>query len=504
MLRTWSVYGISSVLSRSIAFLLLPVYTRVLSPEEYGIRAMVGLGLEIVGLLFAFGLKEAINRFYAGADGTPRAEAASTGLIAHMALIGAGAALGLVSAPWLAPLLLGDATLAPFLRLGLVAFFFAHVQEAALIYLRARRRAVLVAGISVANLLAMVCLNLVFVVALRWGVAGIFYAEIVVLGVSGTVLTVRALREIGTTFVPAIALRMARFGTPLMFLPLAWLLVNRADVMFVTHYGSLAAVGIYALAVQCAQVLMITLVDPFRNFWDPMQFDVARDPDGPRTYRRIFQWFTFASIVAAFAGAVAVDDVIRIMAAPAFHTAAVVVPVLLIAYALSGIHLLFNTALLVHNRTTLIAAMAIVTAAVNITVNAWLVPHYLAMGAAIARVATMATMVVVTFVLAQRLWRPRPDFVALAKIGTLAVTLFVVSRFLPDLPVVSSLAVKAALVALLVALGVWSGAVDRRDVAAAWSLVRGRLLKPGASKAPSPPDARPVPAKPGRASVTRP
>lgn len=474
MLQTWSVYGISSVLSRSIAFVLLPVYTRVLSPEEYGIRAMVALGLEIVGLLFAFGLKEAINRFYAG-DGVPRPEAASTGLLAHIGVIGAGAMLGLVSAPWISPLLLGDAELAPFLRLGLVAFFFAHMLEAALIYLRARRRALLVAGISVVNLIAMVSLNLLFVVYLRLGVAGIFYAEIIVMGIAGTLLTVRALREIGATFVPALAARMVRFGAPLMFLPLAWLLVNRADIMFITHHGSLAAVGVYALAVQCAQALMVTLVDPFRNFWDPMQFEVARDPAGSRTYRRIFQWFTFAAIVAAFGLAVAAEDVIHVMAAPAFHSAAAVVPVLLIAYVLSGVHLFFNTALLVQKRTTLIAGMAIVTAIVNVSVNAFLVPQYLALGAAIARVATMVTMVVVTFVLAQRLWRQRPDFVAFAKIAGLAVVLYLGSRWLPDWPLVVSLAVKAALVVVLAAVGIWWRAVDRRDVATGWSIVRARL-----------------------------
>src|SRR5687768_17052734 len=86
MVRVCSVYGVSSLLSRSIAFLLLPLYTRVLTPEEYGIRAMVGLGLELTMLLAACGLKEAINRFYAGGDGgrAVRPEAASTGILTHM------------------------------------------------------------------------------------------------------------------------------------------------------------------------------------------------------------------------------------------------------------------------------------------------------------------------------------------------------------------------------------------------------------------------------------
>jgi O-antigen/teichoic acid export membrane protein len=477
MWRLWSVYGVSSILSRSIAFLLLPLYTRVLTPQEYGIRAMVALGLELILLLVACGLKEGINRFYTSRDATAVSpeQAASTGIIAHAALIGLGVAVGLVFAPWLAGPLLGDAALAPFLRLGLIAGFFMHVQEAAFVYLRARQRARTVAMASVGGLIAMVLLNLLFVVVLRTGVAGIFYAEMLVFGVSGVFFTVRALRELGVTVAPPVVRAMVRFGAPLMFVPFTWLVVSRTDVLFLTHYGSLAYVGVYALAVQCAQVLQFAVTTPFRNFWDPVQFQLARDPAGSATFRRMFQWVTFTAVVAAFACAVAADEVISIMAAPAFHAAASVVPLVLVAYVFEALHLFFNAALLVRNRTALAAVVAVVTAVVNIGANALLVPHYLAYGAAAARVIAMAVMVAATYVLARRLWPQPVDFAALAKVAGWAIALFAVASNLPDLPLVVTIVVKGALVVALVALAIWSGALERADAARAWSLVRGRL-----------------------------
>jgi O-antigen/teichoic acid export membrane protein len=477
MMRVWSVYGLSSLLSRSIAFLLLPLYTRVLAPEEYGIRAMVALGLEVILLLVACGLKEAINRFYVGGQGTGavRPEAASTGIFAHAGLIGSGIVAGLVFSEWLAGPLLGDPALAPYLRLGLVAGFFMHLQEGAFVYLRARRRARTVALASLGNLAGMVALNLLFVVGLRWGVAGIFYSEILVFGVSGVVFTVRALREVGVTFRPRLAREMIRFGAPLMFSPFAWLFVTRIDVMFLTHFGSLAHVGIYALSVQCAQVFQLAVIYPFRYFWDPTQFEVARDPDRGPMFRRLFQWATFAIVVAAFACAVAAEEVIRVMTAPAFHSAAAVVPILIVCYVLEAIYLFFNTALLVHNRTGLVAGVAVVTVAVNLSANALLVPHFLAAGAASARVIAMIVMVVTTFVLGQRLWRRQPDLWALAKVSGCAVALFVVSRSLPELPLLIILPVKGLLVLALVALAIWVGALERADVRNAWSLVSDRL-----------------------------
>jgi O-antigen/teichoic acid export membrane protein len=479
MMRIWSVYGLSSILSRSIAFLLLPLYTRVLSPEEYGIRAMVSLGLEAILMVAACGLKEAINRFYVGgnAAGTARPEAASTGILIHAGLVGVGIGAGLLFSQSLSALLLGDAALAPYLRLGLVAGFFMHVQEGAFVYLRARQRAGTVALASLGNLLALVTLNLLFVVVLRWGVAGIFYSEIAVFGVSGLVFTVRALRETGVTFLPGVAREMMRFGAPLMFMPFTWLFLTRADVMFLTHYGSLASVGIYSLSVQCAQVLQLAMIYPFRYFWEPTQFALARDPASGPMFRRMFQWFTFLAVVAAFGVAVAADDVIRLMAAPAFHGAAVVVPILVMAYVLEAIHMFFNAALLVRNRTSLVAVVAVVTVTMNLVANAVLVPHFLAVGAAAARVGSMMVMVGTTYVLGQRLWPQQLDFRALAKVGGWAVALFIGSRFIPEMPLVAAVAVKGSLVVALAVLAIASGALPRRELASVWRVARARLRR---------------------------
>jgi O-antigen/teichoic acid export membrane protein len=286
------------------------------------------------------------------------------------------------------------------------------------------------------------------------------------------IFTARALREVGVRWHRPLALAMIRFGAPLMVMPFAWLFVTRADVMFLTHYGSLAYVGIYALSVQCAQVLWLAVIYPFRNMWDPMQFQIGEDEAGRRMFRRTFQWVTFVAVVAAFGCALAAEDVIRVMAAPAFHGAAAVVPILVIAHVLEAVYVFFNTALLVRNRTTLVAAVAVITVAANLAANAVLVPSFLAGGAAAARVVAQAVMVLTTYVLAQRLWPQSPNLRALATVGAWAVALFVVAESLPDLPLLLILPVKGALVLALVVLSISTGALDRGEIRGAWQMVR--------------------------------
>ena len=58
---------------------MLPIYTRILSPEEYGIRAMVAVGMDLVGMVCWLGITTAMVRHYTG-DGNDerRADAVST------------------------------------------------------------------------------------------------------------------------------------------------------------------------------------------------------------------------------------------------------------------------------------------------------------------------------------------------------------------------------------------------------------------------------------------
>src|SRR5205085_5145319 len=107
--RNWLVYGISSIASRFVGFLLLPLYTRVLTPEEYGLRAMVTVGVDVVGMLFSLGIGTAMVRYYAGSGDERRPEAVSTGLFAGATILGLGIAVALACAPWLSVLILGDA-----------------------------------------------------------------------------------------------------------------------------------------------------------------------------------------------------------------------------------------------------------------------------------------------------------------------------------------------------------------------------------------------------------
>src|SRR5262245_59638347 len=62
--RNAIIYGFGNVMARGVGFFLLPVYTRYLTPADYGLLALLDLTVDIAAMLFSKGLVSGVTRFY--------------------------------------------------------------------------------------------------------------------------------------------------------------------------------------------------------------------------------------------------------------------------------------------------------------------------------------------------------------------------------------------------------------------------------------------------------
>ena len=473
--RHWLVYGLGSVANRLVGFLLLPLYTRYLTPEDYGIKAMVVAGVDMVGIFLSFGLRTAMIRFASDTDGGGvRREAVSTAIALFIGVLGSGIAIAVWQSEALAALIFGNAAYASFLRLGLVTLLFVNVFDACMAHLQLRQRSGVYSAISLSTVAVGVSLNMVLVVGAGMGVRGLLYGELITYALFCAGLLVYTLREVGTTVSPALARQILRYGAPLLFTPLVWTLINQADRLFLTRHVSLGEVGIYSMAIQFSAVLYIAVIHPFTNFWEPAQYQIMRDPDAERVIDRIFQLVMSVLLVAAFGGALIVDDVIRLMTAPPFWTAAGLVPVFMLAHVTLALCLFIDTGLFVRNWTGTVAAVAAATACLNIAANAELVPIAGTTGAAGARLLTAVGMVALSWLAARRAWRVPLNLWPLARATAVAIVLFLASTYIPRESLPLALLAKAMLLAVLVAVvlrpGHWARAREMaRDVQMRWA-----------------------------------
>jgi O-antigen/teichoic acid export membrane protein len=399
------IYAIGMVLSRLVGFLMLPVYTRVLTTADYGIMEILSLSTDILSMLVGLGIRQAVLRYYYHYDTeAERNGVISTASLLLVAIFGVTGALGIAFAGPITELLLGPDLPDHFVKLAVLAFACGALGDIPNVYLQARQRSTVVVGASLSRLVIALSLNILFVVYLRMGVAGVFLSTIIASCLVGGVLFVRMLRETGIHYVGTRAGELILFGAPLMVWQIGSFVLHFSDRYFLRFSRSLEDVGIYALSYKLAMLLGTFVIGPFRDIWTAKSLEIARR-EGERAtpiLGSIMRQYNLVLVCVAFLIALFATDVVHLMLGERFHAADRAVPVLAIAMVFFGYRQIAQAGAMIGGRPGYIAWSTTVAAAAAIALNLALIPRYGAMGAAAATAAAFGIEFIIMRTLALR------------------------------------------------------------------------------------------------------
>ncbi len=183
------IYGLGTALSKSVGFIMIPVYTRFLTPKDYGILELLDLAVFVSTTFAAMGMYAAVFRFYSAYESDEdKKEVIATAILYSST---ASLLVGLVLIYWgfpIAGLLLGNTALGPLVRIVGCTFFFSNVMEVPLAYWRAQGRTTLFVSVGLVRTLTAAMNLVVFLVILKMGIKGALYANLVTNGVWGVTL----------------------------------------------------------------------------------------------------------------------------------------------------------------------------------------------------------------------------------------------------------------------------------------------------------------------------
>ncbi len=472
-----SVYAVGNLLRRVGSLLLLPLYTSYLTPEDYGVKELIALTVDIASILLATSVSSGIFRFYFDSDDPKRRNLVMSTSIMTLGSFGllAMAILWPLTGP-LAGLILDDVGLAHLLLIGFGTLWFQTVNHVAFAYMRAHQKSVQFVIASMAAFLLTIGLNVYFIVALNLGVFGILISTLLTSVVMFLVLTIPLLVKIGLRFDRKLLVEILAFGWPNAISSLASLVVKMADRFFLKAYSGIAEAGIYSLGARFAAVPNQFISVPFNQSWMPRRFEIAKQPDSERIFGRIF---TYYLAVIGFAGlivSVLTTDLIRLMADSQFWSAAGVVPVLVLANIVFTFHYHFNIGLLLEKKTKYIAVVNVVNVVLVMALYWLLIPRFGSMGAAFSSLLAFTFKAVMTFVLGRRFYKTHFEGRRALQLLAVAAVIYFGSRAIALPTPAISLLVKGAVIVtayplLLFALRFFTPD-ERRQM---WSMIRSRI-----------------------------
>jgi O-antigen/teichoic acid export membrane protein len=472
------IYGVGILLSRAIAFVMLPVYTRVLTPADYGALQLIETTLEVISIIAGSRLASGVFHYYYKAS-TEEAKRAvlSTALVVLVSSYGLASAATYLLSPRIAMLVFGvaDATTVSYIRIAAGSLFLYSFLVVPISFLQLRERSMLFVGLNVARLIVQLSLNIILVVVLRIGVRGVLLSTLVTNLIFAVVMTWLLVSAVGVRVSRGTAADLLRFGLPFVATQAATFVATFGDRYFLRSAADAAAVGIYGLAYQFGFLLAAVGYEPFNNYWEPKRFALARQPDCDVLYARAFVYFNVLLLTVAVGITLFVGDVLRVMATPPFFGAAAIAPVVVVAYVMQSWTGFHNVGIMLRERTQYITYANWIGAVVALIGYATLIPRWFGMGAAVATVLSFGVRELLVYFWSQRFWRVGYDWQPVVRIVALALGVGIARFVLTPDSLWAAILYHLTLLGIY-ALGVWLLVIPVADRAYALQLVRERLL----------------------------
>lgn len=404
--RDTVVYGLSTVLARGASVALLPVYTRYLSPADYGLLQLLELSAEVASILFVAGSRAGMMRFYYRTeDVRERHLVVSTAFALEMslALLATLALVAFASPVW--RLMLAGEGSAYLVQLAAIGFLVGTLSNTPFTLMQTEQRA---AGYTIATtikLLLQIGLNLYFLVHLELGVTGMLLSSIASNTLFGLGSVLWMLSVTGFRVSWRVVRDLRRFGVPYQVTSAGGFVLTFGDRFFLQRFQGATQVGLYALAYQFGFLLYQVGTGPFLRAWLPERYKGHSLPRHQRDHetKQGFLFLNLLLLTMATGIAVGARPAIRILTESSFHPAASLVPLVLVAYVIHSWVEAVKFGIDVAERTvyyTYASAWATIVVVAGYFV---LIPRFGSVGAALATIIAFAVRFALTLHWAQKL-----------------------------------------------------------------------------------------------------
>ena len=425
------IYGLGGVLNKLLAFALLPVYTRYLTPEDYGILSLLLVTGSVAFIIAQLGLSSALFRevIYCESDEKVAASTALYFVIGEsLVLFGVLAILS----PKLSDLIFGSVAYARLLRLVFFTGLFQVIEILFMARLRIKERAALYSACSVARFLIGAGLNIYFIVVLRQGVAGLVMAGLIQAGLFAVIYLVLLIPDLRLVLSKPILRSMLLFGAPMVPAGLADMVMVSSDRYFLQHYSTTTEVGLYSLGYTIGLVMNM-IVWSVQLAWPAQMFTIAKQPDAEQQFSRLLTYYVMILGFFGLGLSILARELLMVMATPEFYGAATVVPLIVLSYLFYGVRYMTNTALPTRDKMKYVPLMIILTALLNLALNYLLIPRYGMMGAAWATLISYVVLAVISTVVNLHFWHIPYEYgriakVTLALVGVYGLSLLISSQ----------------------------------------------------------------------------
>jgi O-antigen/teichoic acid export membrane protein len=474
------VYGTGDIFLKAAAFITLPFYTRIFTPEEYGMWSFVVTAVGLLNSIMILGGDSAYGRLFFEAKSEEEKRLITSTWFGFLALWSVGlVALCLPLTRLFSAWSFGTNEYALLFTLTLLAAPLTLINTMCGQALRNRFQARLFATMNVLSTLLSVGFSLFAAVGLKLGLTGVLggvlFAALIILPVR--LWTVRDLLR------PAFSLRFLRnllsFGVPLVPSSLAYWIFAVSDRILLGKLSTMEQLGLYAVANHVTSILAL-LNGSLGQAWSPHAVRVYEEQ---RESAPVFFGRVLTYILAGF-GLLSVGittfshEILKVLSTPSFYAASLAIGPMALGVAAYATTHVTAIGISLMKKTYYFTLFSWAAASLNVGLNALLIPMWGMIAASWTTMAAYLFLTVAYLIVSQQLWP-----VAYEKRRTLVVAgltfIFTIGApLLPALSPIFSVVIKSVYCSAFVGLLFLLKGLDNREWGVLLTLIRARSPAP--------------------------
>ncbi len=436
-----AIYGISTMIGRFLNFILVPFYTNIFAPGDYGIVMIVYSYIAILNIFFIYGMDAAFLKYAAFKDiGDDKDNFSTPYISVFITSIFFSGLLILINRPvtgWIGI----PVEYASVIILSSVILFVDANAVIPFLKLRLERKAKQFAAIKVLNILLNIILNVVLIVVLRWGIEAIFISNLIASLLSLVLVSPTITKYFKFSFHKALFKRLFRFGIPYLPAGIGIMLVQVVDVPILERLTDLDTVGVYKANYKLG-IFMMLFVNMFQYAWQPFFLQNAKEENAKQMFSKVMTYFSIVGFTLLILLSLFVDDIVRInfggfsIIGSQYWNGLDIVPIILLGYLFNGFYVVFSAGIYIEEKSMYAPIVAGVGAITNIVSNILLIPHFNIMGAAFATLISYAVMAFGYYLVTQKYYRIDYEYGRLFKlviVGTVIAVLYYVLKSLDEI-----------------------------------------------------------------------
>lgn len=401
IIKDSSIYSINSILTSVVSVLLIPLYTRVFAPTDYGVIDILNIASTLVYLTIALEISQAVGRFTAdGKNDSGKSVYFSTALIFVFFAYSLFVIIAIPNTEYLSQFILDSNEKSDIVKVAILSIWATGIFNLLKDQLRWLSRPTHYSIVCTSSSLISILITVFLVLVMKTGVIGVF-CGIFIGNLTCLFLAFYYLKSYFMFVVDRKKLiEMLNFSIPLVPSSICFFIFIYIDRLIIKQLMTFNDLGLYGVGYKMASMLGL-LIGGTQMALTPFIYNNYSEKNTPLKLAKLSRYFTCLAFTIILGMSLFAKEILMIFTTPIYYKAAEIVPFLVLAIFFSGIYV-FAPGLWILKKTKFIALIDILAACINIALNYALIPLWGIKGAAIATLVSSFTMFCINQIISQK------------------------------------------------------------------------------------------------------